>query len=47
VLRRMHPNRRGKEIAAIDADDGTTLVDVETDAEEFALDAETQGRTNL
>nr|GFB98851.1 hypothetical protein [Tanacetum cinerariifolium] len=26
---------------------GTTLVDVETDAEEFALDAETQGRTNL
>nr|GEW18441.1 DNA-directed DNA polymerase [Tanacetum cinerariifolium] len=34
-------------IAAIDADEGTTSVNVETDEEEFALDAESQGRTNL
>nr|GEV43363.1 hypothetical protein [Tanacetum cinerariifolium] len=35
------------EIAAIDADEGITLVDVETDEEEVTLDAESQGRTNL
>nr|GEW20332.1 uncharacterized mitochondrial protein AtMg00810-like [Tanacetum cinerariifolium] len=35
------------EIAAIDADEGTNLVDEETDEEEVALDAESQGRTNL
>nr|GEV32848.1 reverse transcriptase domain-containing protein [Tanacetum cinerariifolium] len=34
-------------IAAIDADEGTTLVNAETDEEEFALDAESQGRINL
>nr|GEV95527.1 hypothetical protein [Tanacetum cinerariifolium] len=45
VLRRMPPNR-GK-IEAIDADEGTTLVDAETNEEEVALDAESQGRTNL
>nr|GFB04823.1 hypothetical protein [Tanacetum cinerariifolium] len=45
VMRRMHPNR-GK-IAAIDANEGTTLVDAETDEEKVALDAESQGRTNL
>nr|GEX54664.1 hypothetical protein [Tanacetum cinerariifolium] len=32
--------RGGKEIASIDADKGITLVDVETDEEEVALDAE-------
>nr|GEV00884.1 hypothetical protein [Tanacetum cinerariifolium] len=37
---------RGK-ITAIDANEGITLVDVETDEEEVALDAESQGRTNL
>nr|GEV60183.1 xylulose kinase-1 [Tanacetum cinerariifolium] len=41
----MHPIR-GK-IAAIDADEGITLVDVETDEAEVAMDAESQGRTNL
>nr|GEW92589.1 hypothetical protein [Tanacetum cinerariifolium] len=35
------------EIAAIDADEGITLVDVETDEEELTLDAESQGRTNF
>nr|GFC14313.1 hypothetical protein [Tanacetum cinerariifolium] len=38
VLMRMHPNR-GK-IAAIDADEGTTLVNVETNEEEVTLDAD-------
>nr|GEU81020.1 putative ribonuclease H-like domain-containing protein [Tanacetum cinerariifolium] len=37
---------RGK-IAAIDADEGITLVDVEIDKEEVVMDAESQGRTNL
>nr|GEV18519.1 putative ribonuclease H-like domain-containing protein [Tanacetum cinerariifolium] len=45
VLRRMHLNR-GK-IVAIDADEGTTLVNVETNEEEVALDVESQRRTNL
>nr|GEW33296.1 hypothetical protein [Tanacetum cinerariifolium] len=40
-------SKQGTKIAAIDADEDTTLVDVETDAEEFALDAESQERTNL
>nr|GEY18378.1 reverse transcriptase domain-containing protein [Tanacetum cinerariifolium] len=40
VLRRMHPNK-GK-IAAIDTEEGITLVDVETDKEVVAIDAETQ-----
>nr|GEX52648.1 putative ribonuclease H-like domain-containing protein [Tanacetum cinerariifolium] len=35
------------EIAAIDADEGTTLEDVETDEKEIAMDAESQGKTNL
>nr|GFC78245.1 hypothetical protein [Tanacetum cinerariifolium] len=35
------------EITAIDADEGITLVDVETEEEEVALDAESQGRINL
>nr|GEY21793.1 hypothetical protein [Tanacetum cinerariifolium] len=34
------------DIAAIDADEGTTLIDAETD-EEVALDAESQEKTNL
>nr|GFA55316.1 hypothetical protein [Tanacetum cinerariifolium] len=37
----------GGKIAAIDADKGITLVDVESDEEEVALDVESQGRTNL
>nr|GEY34729.1 hypothetical protein [Tanacetum cinerariifolium] len=37
---------RGK-IASIDADEGITLVDVETDEEEVAMDAESQGRMNV
>nr|GEU40835.1 copia protein [Tanacetum cinerariifolium] len=41
---RMHPNK-GK-IAAIDADAGITLVDVETDKEVVAMDAETHGMLN-
>nr|GEU29908.1 putative ribonuclease H-like domain-containing protein [Tanacetum cinerariifolium] len=36
-----------REIAPIDADEGTNLVNVETGEEEVALDAESQGRTNL
>nr|GEY31134.1 hypothetical protein [Tanacetum cinerariifolium] len=40
VLKRMHPNRRGK-IEAIDADEDITLVDVETHVH---MDAELQGR---
>nr|GEZ49112.1 hypothetical protein [Tanacetum cinerariifolium] len=44
VLRRMHPNR-GK-IAAIDADAGITLVDVEIDKEVVAMDVETRERLN-
>nr|GFD28068.1 hypothetical protein [Tanacetum cinerariifolium] len=32
---------------AIDADEGFTLVDVETDEEEVVMDAESQGRKNL
>nr|GEV14186.1 hypothetical protein [Tanacetum cinerariifolium] len=35
------------ELAAIDADEGITLVDVETDEEEVSMDVESQGRTNL
>nr|GEU43235.1 hypothetical protein CTI12_AA052010 [Tanacetum cinerariifolium] len=41
---RMHPNK-GK-IAAIDADEGITLVDVETDKEVVAMDDESQERLN-
>nr|GEZ00155.1 putative ribonuclease H-like domain-containing protein [Tanacetum cinerariifolium] len=41
----MHPNKR--KIAAIDADEGITLVDVETDEEEVAMDVKSQGRTNV
>nr|GEY91568.1 hypothetical protein [Tanacetum cinerariifolium] len=37
----------GGRIAAIDVDEGITLVDVETDEEEVAIDAESQGRTNV
>nr|GEY57296.1 hypothetical protein [Tanacetum cinerariifolium] len=33
--------------ASIDADEGITLVDVETDEEEVAMDAESQGRMNV
>nr|GFC28193.1 hypothetical protein [Tanacetum cinerariifolium] len=33
-------------IAAIDADEGITLVDVETDKKVVAMDAESQGRLN-
>nr|GEZ98320.1 hypothetical protein [Tanacetum cinerariifolium] len=39
-------SKQGK-IAAIDADEGITLVYVETDEEEVAMDAEFQGKTNL
>nr|GEW67878.1 hypothetical protein [Tanacetum cinerariifolium] len=35
------------EIATIDADEGTTLVDAESDKEEVALDVESQGRIDL
>nr|GEV87863.1 hypothetical protein [Tanacetum cinerariifolium] len=41
----MHLNR-GK-IVAIDADEGISLLDVKTDEEEVAMDAESQERTNL
>nr|GEY33184.1 putative ribonuclease H-like domain-containing protein [Tanacetum cinerariifolium] len=44
VAERMHPNR-GK-IATIDDDEGITLVDVKTDKEVVAMDAETQERLN-
>nr|GEU67166.1 hypothetical protein [Tanacetum cinerariifolium] len=37
---------RGK-IAAIDVDEGMTLVDVKTNEEEVSMDAESQGRINL
>nr|GFD52092.1 hypothetical protein [Tanacetum cinerariifolium] len=36
-----------REIAAIDVNKGTTLVNTKTDEEEVALDAKSQGRTNL
>nr|GEY59089.1 hypothetical protein [Tanacetum cinerariifolium] len=39
--------RKGEKIAAIDANEGTTLVDAKTDEEEVSLDAESQGRINL
>nr|GEX51067.1 hypothetical protein [Tanacetum cinerariifolium] len=39
--------RGGKEIASIDADKGITLVDVETDEEEVALDAEADNEEAL
>nr|GEY21225.1 hypothetical protein [Tanacetum cinerariifolium] len=39
--------KQGGKIAAIDADEGTTLVNAETDEEEVVLDAESQKRTNL
>nr|GFB47219.1 hypothetical protein [Tanacetum cinerariifolium] len=42
---RMHLNR-GRKIAAIDADEVITLVDVETDEEVVAIDAESQERLN-
>nr|GEW03985.1 hypothetical protein [Tanacetum cinerariifolium] len=42
--KRKHPNR-GK-IAAIDADKGITLVDVETDKEVVTMDVESRGRLN-
>nr|GEW65666.1 ribonuclease H-like domain-containing protein [Tanacetum cinerariifolium] len=38
--------KQGEKIAAIDADEGITLVDVETDKEVVAMDAESQGRLN-
>nr|GEX33335.1 hypothetical protein [Tanacetum cinerariifolium] len=44
VKKRMHPNR-GK-IEAIDADEGITLVDVETQEEVVAMDAKPQERIN-
>nr|GEY09084.1 ribonuclease H-like domain-containing protein [Tanacetum cinerariifolium] len=44
VLRRMYSNR-GK-IAATDANEGITLVDVETDKEVVSMDVESQGRLN-
>nr|GEV25445.1 hypothetical protein [Tanacetum cinerariifolium] len=40
-------SKQGEKIASNDADEGTTLVDVETDEEEVTLDAESQERTNL
>nr|GEY98340.1 hypothetical protein [Tanacetum cinerariifolium] len=36
----------GEKIAAIDVDEGITLVDVETDEKVVAMDAESQGRLN-
>nr|GEV08941.1 ribonuclease H-like domain-containing protein [Tanacetum cinerariifolium] len=44
VLGRMHPNKG--EITTIDADEGITLVDVETDEEVVAMDAESKERLN-
>nr|GEZ28958.1 hypothetical protein [Tanacetum cinerariifolium] len=41
MLRRMHPNRKGGEIAELDADEDVTLVDVDTAVE---MDADIQGR---
>nr|GEY96277.1 hypothetical protein [Tanacetum cinerariifolium] len=41
------PSTTREKIEAIDADEGITLVDVESDEEEVAFDAESQGRTNL
>nr|GEX53615.1 putative ribonuclease H-like domain-containing protein [Tanacetum cinerariifolium] len=45
TFKKMHPNKR--KIATIDADEGITLVDVETDEEEVAMDVKSQGRTNV
>nr|GEU51395.1 hypothetical protein [Tanacetum cinerariifolium] len=42
--KRMHPNMR--KIKAIDADEGITLVDVETQEEVVAMDVEPHGRIN-
>nr|GEW50229.1 uncharacterized mitochondrial protein AtMg00810-like [Tanacetum cinerariifolium] len=39
-------SKQGGKIAAIDADEGITLVDVETDEEVVAMDAESQERLN-
>nr|GEU55131.1 putative ribonuclease H-like domain-containing protein [Tanacetum cinerariifolium] len=39
-------SKQGGKIAAIDADEGITLVDVETDKEVVVMDAETQERLN-
>nr|GEU66261.1 hypothetical protein [Tanacetum cinerariifolium] len=41
MLRRMHPNREGGEIAELDANEDVTLVDVDTAVE---MDADIQGR---
>nr|GFB35950.1 hypothetical protein [Tanacetum cinerariifolium] len=41
------PSTTREKIAVIDADEGITLVDVETNEEEVTLDAESQGRINL
>nr|GEX95821.1 hypothetical protein [Tanacetum cinerariifolium] len=43
---RVQKAEKGGKIEAIDADEGITLVDVETDKEVVAMDAETQGRLN-
>nr|GEU67918.1 hypothetical protein [Tanacetum cinerariifolium] len=40
-------SKQGRKIAASDPDKGITLVDVDTDKEEVAMDAESQERTNL
>nr|GEW87110.1 protein RTF1 homolog [Tanacetum cinerariifolium] len=43
MVRNVDSLRREGGIAAIDADEGITLVDIETDEEEVALDAKSQG----
>nr|GEV20348.1 ribonuclease H-like domain-containing protein [Tanacetum cinerariifolium] len=40
-------SKQERKIAAIDVDEGITLVDVETDKEEVSMDAESQGRINF